>query len=251
MYLATLVCPTSIPSLSSSPWIRGAPHNGFAMLMSRINWRSSSNTAGRPGRRLDFQRQYDRKPARCQRITVSGRMMASASLVFGNKLQTQTRIDLSTAENGKRPTLPRRSTMIWCRSTSTSASSAARDRIRSRTRPKINLMRPNIWPSVARFCAPRQPVLIYDIDSDEMLLVVPCIEIVLCLGRDVHRIEQQRPRSIRRRRVARRGLRALEPQQPFAHRGHALRPDRQVAVGDGCVGLATQHVDRVEIIGGH
>src|SRR5262245_3854102 len=39
-----------------------------------------------PSRRLDFQRQYDRKPARCQRITVSGRMMASASLVFGNKL---------------------------------------------------------------------------------------------------------------------------------------------------------------------
>ena len=41
---------TSIPSLSSSPWIRGAPHNGFAMLMARINWRSSSDTAGRPGR---------------------------------------------------------------------------------------------------------------------------------------------------------------------------------------------------------
>src|SRR6266496_6718733 len=28
MYLATLVCPTSMPSLSSSPWIRGAPHSG-------------------------------------------------------------------------------------------------------------------------------------------------------------------------------------------------------------------------------
>ena len=30
IYLATLVCPMSIPSLSSSPWIRGAPHNGLA-----------------------------------------------------------------------------------------------------------------------------------------------------------------------------------------------------------------------------
>src|SRR6266851_9575717 len=30
MYLATLVCPTSMPSLSSSPWIRGAPHSGLA-----------------------------------------------------------------------------------------------------------------------------------------------------------------------------------------------------------------------------
>ena len=36
--------------------------------------------AGRPGRRLDFQRQYDRKPARCQRITVSGRMMGPGSV---------------------------------------------------------------------------------------------------------------------------------------------------------------------------
>jgi hypothetical protein len=34
MYFATVVCPTSMPSLSSSPWIRGAPQSGFAMLMS-------------------------------------------------------------------------------------------------------------------------------------------------------------------------------------------------------------------------
>jgi hypothetical protein len=98
------------------------------MLISRINWRISSDTAGRPGRRLDFQRQYDRKPARCQRITVSGRMMASASQVFGNNPQTQPRTNLSLAENGNRPTLPRRSTMICCRSTRISASSVARDR---------------------------------------------------------------------------------------------------------------------------
>jgi hypothetical protein len=57
MYLATLVCPTSMPSLSSSPWIRGAPHSGLARLMSRINWRISGGTFGRPLRVLDFQRQ--------------------------------------------------------------------------------------------------------------------------------------------------------------------------------------------------
>src|SRR5207344_760890 len=34
MYLATLVWPTSMPSLRSSPWILGAPHNGLAMLIS-------------------------------------------------------------------------------------------------------------------------------------------------------------------------------------------------------------------------
>jgi hypothetical protein len=29
MYLATLDCATSNPSLSSSPWMRGAPQSGF------------------------------------------------------------------------------------------------------------------------------------------------------------------------------------------------------------------------------
>jgi hypothetical protein len=32
MYFATVACPTSMPSLSSSPWIRGAPQSGFATL---------------------------------------------------------------------------------------------------------------------------------------------------------------------------------------------------------------------------
>jgi len=42
------------------------------MLISRIRRRISSGTVGRPPRRLDFQRQYNRNPARCQRTTVSG-----------------------------------------------------------------------------------------------------------------------------------------------------------------------------------
>ena len=128
-----LVCPTSIPSLSSSPWIRGAPYNGLAMLISRTNCRISVGTAGRPKRRLDFQRQNNRKPARCQRTTVSGRTMASASWAFGNRRQAQLRTNLSTAKNGIRFGLPRRKTMICCLSTRTSASSAARDRNRSTT----------------------------------------------------------------------------------------------------------------------
>jgi hypothetical protein len=142
------------------------------MLMSRINRRISSDTAGRPGRHLDFQRQYDRKPARCQRITVSGRMMASAAQAFGNNPQTQPRTNLSLAENGNRPTLPRRSTMICCRSTRTSTSSAVRDRNRSRTRLKISLMRSAIQPSVARFCAPRKPDSIYDSDNLEIIKAI-------------------------------------------------------------------------------
>src|SRR4029077_4015618 len=63
MYLATLVCPIAMPSFSSSPWIRGAPHRGLAMLISRISLRISSGTGGRPPRARDFQRQ-DKREAR-------------------------------------------------------------------------------------------------------------------------------------------------------------------------------------------
>jgi hypothetical protein len=48
-----------MPSLSNSPWIRGAPHSGLAKLISRISSRISGGTVGRPPRRLDFQRQKD------------------------------------------------------------------------------------------------------------------------------------------------------------------------------------------------
>src|ERR1700720_3642003 len=37
MYLATLGCAISNPSLSSSPWMRGAPQSGFSTLIRRIN----------------------------------------------------------------------------------------------------------------------------------------------------------------------------------------------------------------------
>src|SRR6202035_1379488 len=85
IYLATLVWPTSMPSLRSSPWILGAPHNGLATLIWRISWRISTVTAGRPQRCFDFHRQYDLNPARCQRITVSGRTMASAPYILGKQ----------------------------------------------------------------------------------------------------------------------------------------------------------------------
>jgi hypothetical protein len=44
IYLATLVWPTSMPSLKSSPLILGAPHNGLTMLISRISRRISNDT---------------------------------------------------------------------------------------------------------------------------------------------------------------------------------------------------------------
>src|SRR6516162_4031634 len=79
MYLATVSWDTSIPSLSSSPWIRGAPQSGLAVLILRIHCRTSPSIAGLPGSpcRL-FHRQYQRNPLRCQAITVSGFTISSA-----------------------------------------------------------------------------------------------------------------------------------------------------------------------------
>jgi hypothetical protein len=141
IYLATLVWPTSMPSLRSSPWILGAPHNGLATLTSRI---SRNGTVGRPQRRRDFQRQYNLTPARCQRITVSGRTIASVSYVLGNSRQTPPNISLSIDPNGSLLGLRRRSTLICCLSTRISASSVARDRSRSITAPKTSLHKSNI-----------------------------------------------------------------------------------------------------------
>src|ERR1700757_3872851 len=114
------------------------------MLISRISRRISNDTAGRPQRRRDFQRQYDLKPARCQRITVSGRTIASVSNVLGNSRQTPPNISLSIDPNGSLLGLPRRSTLICCLSTRISASSVAHDRSRSITVPKISLHKSNI-----------------------------------------------------------------------------------------------------------
>src|SRR5882762_7843454 len=78
MYLATLDWATSKPSLSSSPWMRGAPHSGLSALIRRISARRSASICGRPPRKRDFQRQYRRKPARCHRTRVSGRTIVMA-----------------------------------------------------------------------------------------------------------------------------------------------------------------------------
>src|SRR6202022_2237720 len=138
IYLATLVWPTSMPSLRSSPWILGAPHNGLATLIWRKSWRISTVTAGRPQRHFDFHRQYDLNPPRCQRIMVSGRTIASAPYILGNSRQTPPNINLSIETNRSLLGLARRSTLICCLSTRISASSATCDRNRSLAIPKIN-----------------------------------------------------------------------------------------------------------------
>jgi len=48
---------TSMPSLSSSPWILGAPHSGFSKLILWIRSRTSLLIRGRPPGERDFHRQ--------------------------------------------------------------------------------------------------------------------------------------------------------------------------------------------------
>ena len=76
IYLLTLLCPTSMPSLRSSPWIRSAPQPGFSRQILRIRSRTSLEMTGRPGfPQRTFQVQNKRKAARCQAMTVSGLTM--------------------------------------------------------------------------------------------------------------------------------------------------------------------------------
>src|SRR5258708_3728329 len=64
----------SKPSIRSSPWMRGAPQVGFSTTIRKINSRTSFGVGFLPTRvlTLEVSFQYTRKPARCQRSTVSG-----------------------------------------------------------------------------------------------------------------------------------------------------------------------------------
>jgi len=71
-----------MPSLSSSPWIRGAPHRLITDQVADF-----PGTAGRPPLDRDFQRQNALKPRRCQRISVSGLKIATASTTAGQAIE--------------------------------------------------------------------------------------------------------------------------------------------------------------------
>ena len=110
-----------------------------AMLISRISRRISSSTVGRPPRRPDFQRQYNRNPARCQRTTVPGFTIANASQTLGNNRYRPTNTNRSMTPKESFSGAVRRKTFICCRNVRISASSATRDRNRSTTIQPISL----------------------------------------------------------------------------------------------------------------
>ena len=203
------------------------------MLNSRINCRISVDTAGRPGRRRDFQRQYSRKPARCQRKTLSGRMIASASQAFGNHRQIQPSTNLSSDQSVGRFGLRRCSTLICCRRASTSPSRLARDRNRSAINPRGSPRKSNINRRITQFPSDSQPVSFYDRDSHADAGYESAIDCARANGLDLPSLASQCTGDLERHWCAR-GLNVLKTARqamvkPFpskTHIGnHTLHPE--------------------------
>jgi hypothetical protein len=102
IHLPTVAWLILMPSLSSSPWMRGAPHNGLTLLIRRIKARISVPVLGRPGRR-DRQRQCRRKPLRCHWTTVAGLTNIIASITCGQIRYSHTHSSRSRDESWRSP----------------------------------------------------------------------------------------------------------------------------------------------------
>ena len=80
-------CTSLMPSFRSSPWIRGAPHNGLALAISSMSCLVLDSIGGLPCLLFrDLNLQYSLNPFLCQWITVSGFTMIRAPLQFFHNL---------------------------------------------------------------------------------------------------------------------------------------------------------------------
>ena len=107
--------------------ILGAPQIGFSLAKRRISSRTSSLILGLPLRRRDRQRQYNRKPARCQATTVSGLTIRSTSFQPDQKRRRRIQNSRSQEFKGGRGRFRFR-TASCCRSARTSSAVPARQR---------------------------------------------------------------------------------------------------------------------------
>jgi len=121
--------------------MRGAPHSGLSWLIVRIRSRMSAGTAGRPTRRCDLQRQYRRKPLRCQRTSVAGLKTTAASSKEGNSRYSQTKITRSAERSLSLAGADRCSTTSCWRRNAISASRAACDLNTSTSNPPSSFRR--------------------------------------------------------------------------------------------------------------
>src|SRR5712664_3148210 len=134
------------------------------MLISRTSRRISSGTVGRPPRRLDFQRQYNRNPARCQRITVSGFTIANASQTLGNNRYRPTNTNRSMAPKESFAGAVRRRTFICCRTEFLPRALLATETDRQPSNQSA-CIDPSLHSSIARFWDFHQPDEVSDSDS--------------------------------------------------------------------------------------
>jgi hypothetical protein len=74
-------------------------------------WNEPGGSVGRPPRERDFHCQYRRKPARCQRTRVSGRMIVMALRIDGNHRYSMTKNKRSPFVSWTRPRTLRCSTI--------------------------------------------------------------------------------------------------------------------------------------------
>ena len=137
----TLRSDTSKPSMSSSPWMRGAPQVGFSATMRKITSRTSFDRLCLPTCFLAFeiQLQYSRKPARCQPTTVSGLTSTRDCFQAPQKRRANTQNLLSTAPIRSRGCL-RFSTASCCRRARFSKSRLRCDCKQRVSRPNHNSM---------------------------------------------------------------------------------------------------------------
>jgi len=137
MYFWIVRLLTLIPTLSNSPRMRSAPQSRPRAAMSRMR-SIVSRGSGDVFRGRDRRRQNRRKPARCQRRTVSGWTMAIARRHDGNR-----RAPMSSFSRSRRLSfgclLRRRRTLTRWRRTAFSRTSSRRDRTTSTATPAISL----------------------------------------------------------------------------------------------------------------
>src|SRR5882762_8802855 len=112
-----------MPSLSSSPRMRLAPHRGLRPAVSRMS--AARVVGGRPDR-PERRRQNARNPARCQRRMVLGWMSRVASRQAGATRAARTIVKRCQGVHRTRPARFRLATMSCCRRSAFSATSSTR-----------------------------------------------------------------------------------------------------------------------------
>jgi hypothetical protein len=138
----------SKPSLSSSPWMRGASKVNFSVTMRKIKSRSSLVNGLLPRTRpvRESQAQYNRKPARRQRTTVAGVTTISELFQPDHNFLSTTQNSLSRLPSRGRGRLACRASSC-CRRARFSRRSSSQERKPEVTLPSRCRIRTNIRES--------------------------------------------------------------------------------------------------------